>query len=624
MSVIFPLLFLFLCAYCLRPYVENWRAALLSAMVVTAVVVTVLTEGLSLLKLFSFFPLLVCWLLLTVAAAWKAFNMRRKALWPEINLKTFLLSEKILAGIIFFIAVESAITAAVGIPNTWDSMTYHLPRIEHWIQDRTVDFYPTNIIRQLYITPWAEYAMAHLSILGGGLTGVNFIQWMSMAGSLIGVSLIAGQLGAGRLGQLLAATMAACLPTGILQSVSTQTDYAGAFWLMACVYFLVANEFKFTITQTIFAGLSLGLAFLTKGNNYIFALPFLIVFISLTFKRQLSQGFLVLVVMGICVAGLNMGQYLRNAQAFGSPLWTSVSLANESFDVKVLWVNVLRNASIQLATPLMNINESMKDEMVKAAQFLGADINDPRASFGDDFSIHSMSLDEDYAGNFFEAIIFAIVLGLSWFYRGPEGRTVVYSTAVLASFLIFCLTVRYQPWNSRFHLPLFILFAPVAGVVLARILKQGSVILGIFLFLTCLPWLFLNTQHPWFGGLSIWEQPKPAQYFYKRPALAMPYAVIAAHLKSVDCNQIGLLTDENTWEYPWWVLLAGHGLRIEHVGVTNLSASLKYPLGEFHPCAVIASGVQPLPAIQVGGGTYAPVGAVPAGDDKITIYVRKF
>ncbi|MDR1089529.1 MAG: hypothetical protein LBL79_00500 [Prevotella sp.] len=30
-------------------------------------------------------------------------------------------------------------------PNNWDSMTYHLPRIEHWIQNGNLDHYYTSI-----------------------------------------------------------------------------------------------------------------------------------------------------------------------------------------------------------------------------------------------------------------------------------------------------------------------------------------------------------------------------------------------------------------------------------------------------------------------------------------------
>ena len=171
-------------------------------------------------------------------------------------------------------------------------------------------------------------------------------------------------------------------------------------------------------------------------------------------------------------------------------------------------------------------------------------------------------------------------------------------------------------------MPLFILFCPVAGFVLEKFLKQKSISIGLLFFLGALPWLFLNAQHPWADGYSIWRQPRQAQYFYKRPQLALPYVVISKYIKSIGCQQIGLEMAGDDWEYPWWVFLAGEGVRIEHVSVNNSSASLKYPLGAFQACAIIVTGPQVSPLIVVGSSFYSPVWSTPVGDNKITVYKR--
>jgi hypothetical protein len=233
-----------------------------------------------------------------------------------------------------------------------------------------------------------------------------------------------------------------------------------------------------------------------------------------------------------------------------------------------------------------------------------------------------MNLDEDYSGNFLHAILFMVVFVLAWFYRGSREKIGFYILCVLSSFLLFCLIIRYQPFNSRFHLPLFILFCPVAGVVLEYFLKQRSVALGILFFLGAIPWLFLNNEHPWLGKFSIWDTPKPAQYFYKRPALALPYHATMAYLKSLNCRQIGLSNGENDWEYPWWSFLAGKGVRIEDVNVNNPSAALKYPLGDFQPCAIIFTGTEPPAFVMVHDAIYGMDASVPAGDTKITIFLK--
>jgi len=620
-----PVVFLFFCLLITRRYLENWRAALLFAATITATGLTAITEILSFIHGFSFYPLMITWLFLTAVVVVGAFNLGWTVLiWPPIELKSWFLSEKIFLGIIVFICAVSAVTAAVGMPNTWDSMSYHLPRVEHWIQNKTVYFYPTNIIRQLYITPWAEFAIAHERILGGSETSANFIQWTAMVGSLTGVSLISGQLGANRRGQLMAMAMAACLPMGILQSVSTQTDYVCACWLTVFVYFLIEARRSLAFVHFVAAGLSLGLAFLTKGNSCIFAIPFLVWFIGTNIKQRFFHGLRGLLLIVVCIVAINAGQFWRNTQTFGSPVWTSTPLTNASFDLKVLWVNVLRNGCIHLATPLMDVNEHLVQTMTRAAQWAGADINDPRASFTQDFSIRSLNFDEDYAGNFLHVIVFVVVFVLCWFYRSPNSKIGFYVLCVISSFLLFCLIVRYQPWNCRFHLPLFILFCPVAGFILGSFLKQKSIILGVIFFIGAMPYLFLNNQHPWIGPMSIWKQPKPAQYFYKRPNLALPYVQTTGYLKSIGCRQIGLITGEDSWEYPWWVFLGGKDVRIEHVGVKNASGVLRYPLGNFQACALIAVDTQTQPLLMEGDLIFSQVGSIPMEGGNITIFLRKF
>ena len=55
------------------------------------------------------------------------------------------------------IVVMAGLTAIVAPPNTYDSMTYHLPRVMHWIQNQSVAHYPTHIPRQLHFPPGAEF-----------------------------------------------------------------------------------------------------------------------------------------------------------------------------------------------------------------------------------------------------------------------------------------------------------------------------------------------------------------------------------------------------------------------------------------------------------------------------------
>ena len=53
-------------------------------------------------------------------------------------------------------------TAVWSAPNNYDSMTYHLPRVYRWLQNRSVEFFPANFTPQLHNPPWAGYAVLNL------------------------------------------------------------------------------------------------------------------------------------------------------------------------------------------------------------------------------------------------------------------------------------------------------------------------------------------------------------------------------------------------------------------------------------------------------------------------------
>ena len=69
---------------------------------------------------------------------------------------------------------------------------------------------------------------------------------------------------------------------------------------------------------------------------------------------------------------------------------------------------------------------------------------------------------------------------------------------------------------------------------------------------------------------------------------------MASMIEASGCRSVGVLSNQDGWEYPLWVLLEqADGRRpgeIEHVGVDNISAKLvtRSPFAQFRPCAVAA------------------------------------
>jgi hypothetical protein len=216
---------------------NNWRNSLLSALLAWGVILTAITESLSGLNLLKFEWVTILWLSVDIILALtylRQFRKKSKLKFQKLfNLPFFSLF--ILGGVALIVTLVGLV-AIVAAPNHSDSMEYHMSRVVHWMQNHSVAHYATPTLEQLYQNPWSEFAIMHFQILSGGDRFANLIQWGSMVGSLVGVSLIAKQLGANLRGQILATVLCVTIPMGILQASSTNNDYVVSFWLVCFAY----------------------------------------------------------------------------------------------------------------------------------------------------------------------------------------------------------------------------------------------------------------------------------------------------------------------------------------------------------------------------------------------------
>src|SRR5512143_1759184 len=175
------------------------RSSFLSASLSWGLLVVIATEVLSICHMFNFSWLLITWGVATGGAAFSWYTVSSVA-QLEDNMELSFMMKMLLTGVVAIIMLTGLI-AAIAAPNNYDSMIYHMSRVMHWIQNQSVAHYPTNLLRQIESNPLAEFAIAHFQILNGGDYISNLIQWFSMVGSVLGVTLIAKQFGANARGQ---------------------------------------------------------------------------------------------------------------------------------------------------------------------------------------------------------------------------------------------------------------------------------------------------------------------------------------------------------------------------------------------------------------------------------------
>lgn len=593
------LFFLFSTRTCPSRDANGRRAFFLSAAVAFGVLLTFITEGLSLFNALAFSQVLMCWGLFSLALAF-SFILPQKAKLSfagHVRAREALL----LPGLALIILV-TAVTAIFSAPNTTDSMTYHLGRVFHWIQNRNVAFYPTNILRQLSYAPWAEFAVAHAQILSGSDRFANLIQWGAMAGSLIAVSLIAKQLGAGKNGQIFAAVICATIPMGILQASSTQNDYTASFWLLCFIHFLLALKNDWRWPTALGAGASLGIAFLTKATAYLYAFPFLIWLCLSGFKtlKRRAWPFVLLILMTSLL--INFGHIARVTSLFGSPLGPPAlkeTVMNQTMSLPLFASNLIRNTGLHLGTPVPVINSAVYSAVRSMHEAMGVDMNDSRTTFARESFFIPFSFHEDKSGALAHFLLVASAsLSFLLARREKNKNLFPYLSALFSVVILFTWILKWQPWNSRLQLPLFAAASPFVAAVMAAgsgdtNRKNGpEKILGAALILIALPFVFFNASRPFFGEKNILKTSRNEQLFFNRTDLKESYFAAADYIKSGGCSDIGIILGESGWEYPLIELLGGKkgpGFRLEHVNIRNVSSGLYQDpaFDRFRPCAIL-------------------------------------
>jgi Dolichyl-phosphate-mannose-protein mannosyltransferase len=580
----------------------RWRAAFLAAAVTWGLTVTAVTETLSLFRLLTFGWLLTLWLVaLAIAVAICVRVFHRNAL-PSLRELSDL--PRFELGCVIAVATLVSLVGVVAFaapPNNADSMAYHMPRVMHWAQNHSVAHYPTNILRQILRPPWSGFAILQFQILTDGDRWANLVQWFSMAGSVVGVSLIARQLGADRRGQVLAAVVAATIPMGILQASSTQNHYVTAFWLVCFAYYALRFMAAPAWADSLGLGASLGLALLTKEFAYMYAAPFVVWLSLVALWRRRWRSVPFLVVIAAVTVAVNFGHYARNVDLGGTPFVIEEGdrrAVNAVFGVPVTVSNIIRNASLHLGTPSGRVNRWLGDGVRSLHVPLGLDVSDPRTTDAarTGFYQQPFSRDDDGAGNPIHLVLVLAAMGLLVGARGRYGGRGVggYAICLVIGFLIFCAYLKWAPWHSRLHLPLLVLWSPLISlVVLGRARGSISRFIVALLLLTSTIYVFRNDLRPLVGvgpNSTVLNTNRVDQMFKQFASVKDAYVSATAVVAGLRCAEVGIDTG---LEYPVWVLLQGsphRPLRIDHAFVTNLSAARLTAapfVGRHFTCAVL-------------------------------------
>ncbi|MEV0805536.1 hypothetical protein [Micromonospora sp. NPDC050200] len=507
--------------------------------------------------------------------------------------------ERLLAGTVGGLVLVELLVALLAEPNNFDSQTYHLPKVEHWVAQGSLDFWPTAIHRQVTIPPGAEYLLLHLRLLTGGDALHNLVQWAAALGCLVAATRVVAQLGGGRRAQLLTAFLLATTPMVALQATSTQTDLVAAAWA-GCAGTLALDGLRrrTDVGSLLALGAATGLTALTKTSGLLAVGPLLVLWgvaqLRLAFRpapadpagpagesrnrpgagvaRTAAGSLLVLLVAGVVV-----GPFLaRVTVEFGHPLGPPrlrESIPMERHDPASILVNALRIGHTAFDTPLAPLRSGTAAAITDGAQAIGVDPQDRAITFGREvFPVPAWYPDEDrvafpLAGSLaLLGAVFALARPTRISPAGPAALR-AYAVAVVVAVGLHTATIKWQPWGNRLLLYALVAAVPLAGLWLDALLRRrlvpGRRSVAAGLAVTVLATsalagvLALSYGFPrrLVGAGSVFTTSDWDTRFVRRPQWAEEFRWAAAAVRASDARRIGLVQQNDNWEYPWWLLL---------------------------------------------------------------------
>ncbi len=523
------------------------------------------SELLSLLHLFSFWPVLLLWTLVAFVSLRTLSRWMHVEKLSPLRLKELRLDERLVLILIAGLMVFALIVGLLSPPRSWDSMVYHLPRQVRWIQQGSLEFFPAHVPYQLFRGPLAETLQASLQLLTRTDLTVQLVSWAALLLALLYVGLLAGEIGASRRSRLLSSLIALCVPIAFLEASATKNDVVVAAWSLGFLWLLVRawRTRRMSRTDALMIGLALGLAGLTKSSAYLLLVPVLpiLAFLLARLRHRLVCGLLI----AVAAIGVNIAHWSRNVATFGSPLGPvrlTRLFVNEAMSPARFISRFTREASLEIATPVASVNREVEATIRRLHGWLGVDVLDPSTSFPDRrFEVNFLPYNEYQAGAplHFAGLVLLLVAGLILRHRlTPEWW--LPALVPWAMFLWLCLVSKWEPYlNPRLHLLLFMVAAPAMGVLIESVSRlwtagrtpkaaSALVLLAAGLFVLQLYPSLSSSARLVFDPLP---RPRAALLFSEGQHLRPIYEEAAAFVRSFHPTVVGIDSRGDwSWEYP--------------------------------------------------------------------------
>lgn len=527
------------------------------------------------------------------------------------------------------------ILAVVTVPYNWDSMTYHLARIAHWVQNGSVAHYATAIHRQVSTPPLHEFVGLHVYLLSGERDlFLNFIQYGALLTNAWLVYGIADKLGCKGKYCKAGVLMLLSMPVAFGEALTTQNDHFSGMWLLIFAWYLLdflhrekrIEYGRSTIIKCGMMAACVGFGYTTKPSVCIGMLLMAAVLLVCCIIRRdspMTLGRLICIALPVMLL-LIVPEALRNIATFGSvfPDGTGARQLVGTWKPNYLLVNGLKNLAFNL--PFIFVTRSgrwIETAVRRSAGLLGVDINDP--SISEDGREFFLGAPDNYGHDTAVSSIIMITAILCflwclyrWKKQGSYQR--LYSCLSVSLFMVFCMTVRWEPFVSRYMLPYLMLLCPMISVQLQDISEHAK---REMWRISCVPAVGCLCIAQLCGLFAYHVQiartqgtERPEGYFYSRSNITEEYRQACEYILQEGYEEVGMVLGPDSYEYPVWRMLQGQVRRIDSVLTENETG--KYEDLSYVPECLFAAGARE-DRLKVHGREYTKV----LGGQEAGVYV---
>jgi len=485
---------------------------------------------------------------------------------------------------VFAIAVALILKLIEGIfiaQNNWDSMSYHLPRYLHWIQNGSLDFFITPEQRQNISPILPDYLLGTMYILFDNDFFIFVIAWLSVIIASYYVYKIVYLLTSNRNTAILGFLASLFLPSQLAFMSSSQTDPISTALIVILLYYTILMKSRESKSLVVLMILMAPLFLTAKTTGLIFSLP-IYIFVTFKYYRFITKYFLQFstILIFALLPGLPCLLRIKNSRVL-----TEAGVVASEISPQGVLANTLRIFVNNLQTPIIGINSYLEGAYYWSAQIVG--INPNPIGYGNYGNFYlSNSLHADFVGNPIHLIyLFIAIVSLR---KNKTYR--VLSLLILSQLVLLGATIGWQPWINRFTSTILVVGSILIGIWIAERGKFLRISLITLMLTYSSFWIFYNPTRSLLDpkplifiakelGMKETDLEKVRQdlvlsrnqqYFSVKPELESPYILAAEKINEIRPKEIFIKINGNDFEYPIWAL-TDFKIEIYHFQESDLS-----------------------------------------------------